>query len=163
METKNKIVKMAKVCHIVSKVLYCVACAVCLTFIVLAIVLSVTDAISDFTSAETAIIFSTAALWAFILIGLLWNVEGIFKCIVRDKTPFCEGVSHYLKKLAIFVLVISVVPALVGSIILKIAEPASEFTFPISVSGIVAGAVLFIIGMFFIYGNELQKSDDETL
>ena len=163
METKNKIVKTAKICHIVSKVLYCVAFAVCLTFIVLAIALSVTEAIDTLSKAETAIIFSTAALWAFILIGLLWNVEGIFKCIVRDGTPFCEGVSHYLKKTSIFVLVISIVPALLGSVILKIVESTSEFTFPISVGGIIAGIVLLIIGIFFKYGNELQKSDDETL
>lgn len=163
METKTKIVKTAKVCHIVAKALYIVSFAVCLTFIVLAIALSVTGAISSFTKAETAVIFSTAALWAFILIGLLWNVEGIFKCIVRDKTPFCEGVSHYLKKTAIFVLVISVVPSLLGSIILRIVETSSEFTFPVSVGGLIAGVVLFIIGMFFKYGNELQKSDDETL
>lgn len=163
METKNKIVKTARVCHVVTKVLYIVACVVCLTFIALAIALSVTDAIKSFSKAETAVIFSTAALWAFILIGLLWNVEGIFKCIVRDKTPFCEGVSHYLKKTAIFVLVISVVPALAGSIVLRIAEPASEFTFPISLSGIVSGVILFLIGLFFKYGNELQKSEDETL
>ena len=163
METKNKIVKTAKVCRIVSKVLYCISFAVCLTFIVLAIALSVTDAIGEFTPAETAIIFSTAALWVFILIGLLWNVEGIFKCIVQEKSPFCEGVSHYLKKTSIFVLVISIVPALLGSIILKIVESTSEFTFPVSVGGIIAGIVLLIIGIFFKYGNELQKSDDETL
>ena len=163
METKNKIVKTAKICHIVSKVLYCASFAVCLTFIVLAIALAVTDAIEGFTPAETAIIFSTSALWAFIFIGLMWNVEGIFKCIVSEKTPFCEGVSHYLKKAAIFMLVISIVPAVLGTLLLSSICPASEFTFPVSISGIVAGAVLFLIGMFFKYGNELQKRDDETL
>ena len=163
MELKNKIVKTAKICKIVSKVLYCVACAVCLVFIALAIALSVTDAISGLTSAETAIIFSTAALWAFILIGLLWNVEGIFRCIEKEQTPFCAGVSHYLKKIAIFVLVISIVPAILGTTLLTAICPESEFTFPVSVSGIVAGGLLFFIGMFFKYGNELQKRDDETL
>ena len=163
MELKNKIVKTAKICKITTKVLYCVSFAVCFVFIALAIALSVTDAIKDFTPAETAIIFATAALWAFILIGLLWNVEGIFKCIERDQTPFGDGVSHYLKKTAIFVLVISIVPALLGTTLLTTICPETEFTFPVSVSGIVSGAILFLIGMFFKYGKELQKRDDETL
>ena len=163
MDTKNKIVKTAKVCHIISKVLYIVAFAVCLAFIVLAIVLPLTNAIYTLTNAETAVLFSTLALYAFICIGLLWNVEGIFKCLAKDGSPFSDGVSHYLKKIAIFVLVLSVVPAIVGTALVRIIYPASELAFPIEVSGIIVGAVLFIIGAIFKYGKELQERDDETL
>lgn len=163
MELKNKIVKMAKVCHIVAKVLYCVACAVCLTFVVLAIALSVTNAISTLTSGETAVLFSTLALYAFVCIGLLWNVEGLFKSIAKEQSPFSEAVSHYLKKISIFTLILSAVPALLGSILLRIVCPETELTFPIEVGGIVAGVILLLIGIFFEYGKELQRSDDETL
>lgn len=163
METKNKIVKLAKVCYVIAKVLYILAFAVCLTFIALAIALPLTNAISTLTPAETAIIFATLALYAFICIGLLWNIEGLFKSIAKEQSPFNKAVNHYLKKIAIFILVISVVPALLGSTLLRIIYSATELTFPISVSGIIAGAVLFLIGMFFKYGNELQKRDDETL
>lgn len=163
METKNKIIKTAKVCCIISKVLYILSCVACLVFIALAIALSCTHAIATLTVAETAIIFSTLALYAFMCIGLLWNVEGIFKSIVGAKAPFDEKVSHYLKKIAIFVISLAIIPALVGSILLRAICPSTEIIFPISFSGIVAGFVMFLFGLFFKYGKELQKNDDETL
>lgn len=163
MDTKNKIVKTARVCHIVTKVLYLVSIAVCLTFIILAIVLPSTDAIVTLHASEVAVVFATLALYAFICIGLLWNVEGLFKSIVQEQSPFNEGVSHYLKKIAIFILLISVVPALVGSTVVRIVYPTTEITFPIEVGGIIAGVVLFVFGVVFKYGKELQKRDDETL
>lgn len=163
MELKNKIVKTAKVCYIAAKVLYLIAFAVCLAFIGLAIGLSVTNAISALSPAETAVLFSTLALYAFVCIGLLWNVEGLFKTIAKEQSPFTERVSHYLKKVAIFVIVLSAVPALLGTTILRIVCPETEVVFPIELCGIVVGAVLFFIGLLFKYGKELQKRDDETL
>lgn len=163
METKKQIIKTAKVCYIVTKVLYALSCVACLVFIALAIALSCTNAIKSFTVAETAIIFSTLALYAFMCIGLLWNVESIFKSVGDEQAPFGDRVSHYLKKIAIFVILLSVVPALVGSILLRTICPSTEFVFPIEFGGIVAGIVLFLIGMFFNYGKELQKNEDETL
>ena len=163
MELKEKIVKTAKVCHVISKVLYLLSIAVTLAFIVLAIVLPNTDAIESMERAEVAVMFSTLALYAFICIGLLWNVEGIFKVIASEHSPFTEGVSHYLKKVAVFVLVLSIVPAILGTIIVRSVCPATELNFPVEVGGIVAGLVLFLIGWFSKYGIELQKKDDETL
>ena len=163
METKNKIVKTAKVCTIISKVLYLLSMVVTLALIVLAIVLPITGAISGYSSGEVAVFFATLALYAFICIGLLWNVEGIFTSVAAAKSPFTERVGHYLKKVAIFATVLSIVPALLGSTILRIINPATELTFPIEFGGIIVGVVLFLIGTFFSYGIELQKRDDETL
>lgn len=163
METKKKIIKTAKVCYSVSKTLYILSCVACTVFIVLAIALSCTHAIKTLTVAETAILFSTLALYAFMCIGLLWNVEGLFKSIKDANAPFGDRVSHYLKKIAIFVILVAVVPALVGSILIRIVCPETEIVFPVSFSGIVAGLVMFIFGLFFKYGKELQKNDDETL
>lgn len=163
METKNKIIKTARVCYIVTKVLYVLSCVTCLAFIALAIALSCTHAIKTLTVAETAIIFGTLALYAFICIGLLWNIEGVFKSVGDGQAPFGERVSHYLKKIAIFVIILSVVPALVGSILLRSICPSTEIVFPIEFGGIIVGIVLFLFGMFFKYGKELQKKDDETL
>lgn len=163
METKNKIFKIAKISYIISKVLYCLACILTLVFIVLSIVLSATNAIKTMTSAETAVLFGTFALYAFISIGLLWNVEGLFKCIIKEKTPFNDGVSHYLKKMAIFTLALSLVPALVGSTIIKIVYPKTSIVFPIEIGGVIIGIVLVIVCVFFKYGKELQQRDDETL
>lgn len=163
METKNKILKTAKVCYIVSKVLYVLSFAVCTIFIALAIALSLTHAIESLSVAETAILFSTFALYSFMSIGLLWNVEGIFKSIGDAQSPFGERISHYLKKIAVFTILLSTVPALVGSTVMRAVCPETELVFPVSFGGIIAGIVLLLLGMFFKYGKELQKNDDETL
>lgn len=163
MKTKMKVVKTAKICGIVAKVLYLLSFVLCLAFIALAIALPLTNAISALTPAEVAVIFGTLALYAFILIGLLWNIKGVFKIIVREKTVFAEKVAHYLKKVAVFVIILSVVPAIFGSAALRIACPTTEITLPIELSGVIVGVVLFLIGAFFNYGKELQEREDETL
>lgn len=163
MKMKNKIIKTSKICNKITKLLYYLSCIMCLTFIVLAIVLSCTKAIKSFTVAETACLFGTLALYSLITTGLLWNVSSIFKNIEQEKTPFSEKVSYYLKRSAIYIMLISVVPALVGSTILRIIYPQTDLTFPISLGGIISGIAMFMIGMFFNYGEELQKNEDETL
>lgn len=163
MDTKNKIVKRAKICTIISKVLYLLSFVVCLTFIALAIALPRTNTISSMSTAETTVIFATLALYSFICIGLLWNVEGIFRTIAKEGSPFTERVCHYLKKVAIYIIILSVIPAVVGSTVLRIVCPEAETVFPIGIGGIIAGAVLFSIGLIFNYGRELQKKDNETL
>lgn len=162
METKTKIIQTSKVCYKATKVLYYVSYAACLIFLLLAVVLSCTNAIKGYSQAETACLFGTLAAYSFICSGLLWNIAGVFKSI-REKAPFCNGVSAYLKKSAVFVLLLSVVPAIVGSTVLRIAEPSTQWVFPISFGGIISGFVTFMLGMFFEYGAELQAKDDETL
>lgn len=142
---------------------YILSFVACTAFIVLAIALSCTHAIKSLSVAETAVLFSTLALYAFMCIGLLWNVEGIFKSVGETQAPFSDRVSHYLNKIAVFIILLAVVPALVGSVIIRAVCPSTEIVFPISFGGIVAGIVLLLLVMFFKYGKELQKNDDETL
>ncbi len=163
METKNDVIKVAKKCLVVSKVLYAISCVACFVFIGLSIILSCTKGMETMTVAETASLFGTLALYCFVCMGLLWNVEGFFKSVLQEKAPFGERVSHYLKKSAIFVVVLSFAPALIGSTVLRLLVPKTEMVFPVSFGGIIAGVVLFIIGIFFKYGKELQKNEDETL
>ena len=163
MKTKNEIIKIAKISYIVSKILYCLSFLACIVFIILAFVLSANNPIESFAPAETGVFFGTLALYSFMFIGLLWNVESLFKSIAKEQAPFSESVSHYLKKIAIFIILVSVVPALVGSCLAKIVYPTTELLFPIELSGVIAGIVLFLIGLSFKYGQELQRKDDETL
>lgn len=156
METKNKIIKTGKICSIISKVVYCLDCVACLTFIVLAITLSYTGAIKSLTAGETAILFSTLALYSFIAIGLLWNLERIFVNIVKEETPFSKSAPHYLKKVGIFLILLSTIPALVGTILLHSITPATELNFPIELGGIIAGIVLLVFCQFVQYGKELE-------
>lgn len=161
--TKSKCVKTAMACKITTKVLYILDITSFFVFAVLAIVLPCTGAIKSITKAECAIIFSVLALYAFLLIGLLWNVQMFFESIEKSKAPFNDKASKYLKKSAIFTVVVSLIPAIIGSILIRAIVPLSEFVFRIEPVGVVTGAVLFLVGLFFKYGNELQKRDDETL
>lgn len=163
METKNKIVKTAKVCGVIAKVLYLLACVEFVALIVLAIVLPQVHPLESYTSKETAVFFIELALYAFILIGLLWNVESLFKTIATERTPFAERVGHYLKKTAIFTIVLSIVPAVVGTSLAHLLCKGTELVFPTEGGGVAIGVVLLLIGVFFKYGTELQKKDDETL
>lgn len=160
---KEKMLKVAKVCEIVTKVFYILACTLTSVFIVLAIVLSTTDAISGYTPAEVALIFGGIALYCFMLIGVLWNVEQIFKNIVIYKTPFNEKVTHYLKKTAWCTILTSVIPALIGSILVKAIVGESEVRFDFQIVGLIVGVVTLLLGYVFNYGITLQKQDDETL
>lgn len=163
MKTKNKIIKTARICHKITKGLYYASFVFCFVFVVLAIVLSSTKTIKSLTVAETACLFGTLALYSFMSIGLLWNVASIFKNIEQEKAPFSEKVSHYLNRSAIFVVLVSIIPAIVGSTILRILYPATELTFPISLGGIISGITILMISLFFNYGKELQQNEDETL
>ena len=163
METKNKIIKLAKGCHIASRVLYFGSMVACLAFTVLAIVLPCVNAIKDFSVAEVATLFGTLAFYSFVCIGLFWNVAGIFKSMINDQAPFSARVSHYLKKTAVFVIVLAVVPALVGSTVVRLIDTDTQMVFPISLGGVVSGLVMFVLGLFFKYGKELQIKEDETL
>lgn len=92
MDAKNKTVKMARVCHLLQR-FYILACIACLTLIILAITLPLTNAIDTLSNAETAVVFGTAALTAFICIGLLWNVEELFKILRKNNR---RSVSRYV-------------------------------------------------------------------
>ena len=163
MDTKNKIIQTAKVGRIVSQVLYILSIVACLVFTVLAIVLPLTDAIKAIEPAESAIIFAMLAVYAFFTFGLLWNVQQFFASIEKGQSIFNARAGKYLKKTAIFTLVLAVVPAIIGSTLINAIVPDSEFVFRVEVAGIITGALLLLVGLFFEYACELQKKDDETL
>lgn len=159
MDTKNKIVKNAKICRVICKVFYCLACVSCIVFIALAIALSRTNAIKSLTAAETAILFGTLSLNAFIVVGLLWNIEQVFVNIVKEQTPFSKKVTHYLKKTGIFLILLSTIPALIGTVLLRAIVHTTELNFSIGLGGIIAGIVLILLCQFFVYGNELEQKN----
>lgn len=159
MEAKNKIVKIGKICDVVFKVLYCLSFVACATFVVLAIALSCTNAVNAFSAGETAILFGTLALYAFIAIGLFWNIEGVFKSIVKEHTLLCESVNHYMIKTGIFLMAVATVPAVVGTILLHSITPATGLSFPVDAGGIIAGAVLLLLTKFLRLEKEALTND----
>lgn len=163
MNNKNKLLKIAKGCKIASKVLYILDCATCLTFVVLAIVLPLTNAIKTLSTAEVAIMFSVLSLYSFLLIDFFWNTQKLFANIEKAQTPFNLTTIKCLKRLAWSIVVISVVPAILGSILIHAIAPNSDVVFRIELVGIISGIVMFLLGLVFSYGKELQDKDDATL
>ncbi len=164
LSSKDKIVKIAKAGEIVSKIFYITAIVCALVGITCAIaapLVKIADA--PLTLAEELIAAGIVTLYAFFLINVWWNVEQIFKNIRVNQTPFNERVTHYLKKTAIAVILISIIPALLGSILVNAIVPESILHFDFQYIGFGVGILLFFLGLVFKYGIELQKKDDETL
>lgn len=163
MKDKDKIIKISKICKVVAKVLYVLDCVMTLASLILAIVLPLTNAIKTISSAECAIIFSVLTLYGFFMIDFLWNTTKFFDTIYKEKSVFNIKITKCIKRLAISSLILSTIPAIIGSILIHSICPTSEFVFRLEIVGIMAAIVLFFISLFFKHGAELQKQDDETL
>lgn len=161
--SKEKIINISKTCMVVSKVLYVLNCMATLAFLVLAIVLPTTKAIKSITPSECAIVFSVVTLYSFFLIDFLWNTTKFFESIYKEQSVFHCKITKYLKRIALSSLILSIIPALIGSILIHAIAPASEFVFRFEIVGIMTGIVLFFIALFFEHGATLQKQEDETL
>lgn len=162
-EVKDKIIKISKTCKVVSKVLYVLDCIATFAFLVLAIVLPLTKAIKTITPAECAIMFSVLTLYAFFMIDFLWNTTKFFDTICLQQSVFNLKVTKCIKRIAISSLILSTVPAIIGSILIHAIVPKSELVFRLEIVGIMAAIVMLFISLFFKHGAELQKQDDETL
>ena len=130
---------------------------------VLAIALPLAGVTGEYQKAEVVILLGGAALYAFLSINVLWNVEQIFKSIRVNQTSFSTQVTHYLKKTAVAIMIIAIVPALIGSILIQAIVPESVVRFDFQYVTLVIGLVLLMLGHVFNYGIELQNKDDETL
>lgn len=162
-DNKGRIIKISKICKVIAKVLYVLDCIVTFAFLVLAIVLPLTNAIKSISPAECAIIFSVLTLYAFFMIDFLWNTTKFFDTICTEQSVFNIKVTKCIRRIAISSLILSTVPAIIGSILIHAIVPTSEFVFRIEIVGIMASVVLFFISLFFKHGAELQRKDDETL
>ncbi len=163
MKDKEKIIKISKICKIVSKVFYIVDCVITFVLFALAIILPITNAIPSISKAECAIIFSVLTLYAFFLIDFFWNTTKFFNTIYTQQSVFGVSITKSIQRIAISTFILSTIPALIGSILIHAIVPNSEFVFRFEIVGISAAVVLYFIGLFFNYGAKLQKQDDETL
>ncbi len=86
---------------------------------------------------------------------------------MKEGRPFEEGISETVKKFGHFVLAATVIGAFVHFLLdtVFIAIGAESVPLPISISieGIFAAIVIYLISYIFRYGEELQKQADETL
>ena len=164
LNNKERMIKTAKVCEVITKVLYVLSCVGAVACTVLAIVLPLTNTIPSLKPAEVALIFGGAAVYCFMAINVLWNASQIFRNIYIYETPFNEKVVHYLKKTAIAIILISIIPSLSGSILVHyLAGDESIVKFDFQFVGVIIGILTLLLGFVFKYGVELQKKEDETL
>ena len=157
-EMMKKLYVFAKVCYII-----CLIAAPVL--VILGVVFGLNNTIDGRTTGETIISFSVLALYAFSAAGLLWNVEMLFKDMGENGSPFSEKSGHYITKTARFLLILSVVPALIGKIAMGIlsgiTKAESELQFDFGFGGIIFGLILLYISLAFDYGYKLENKDKE--
>ena len=143
------------------KVFYYICLAVTVSAIVLGIILASEHAIKEWTKGETLLFFGIVALYAFLSVGLFWNVEELFKNMADEKSPFCERAGHYINKTAFYIFALSILPSLVGMVVLGIMQTSygivSSLKFEFGYSGVISGIITLFLSMVFDYGYELQQ------
>lgn len=163
MNNQEKLVKVARVGYIVSKVCYLLACVGCVAAAVLAVVLPLTVKNHTIPPMQFCAMFVDLALVMFFAIGILWNAQQWCRAIRDTGSPFTPKLPKYLLKMGITTILASTLPAIIATAIVQSVIRDSELVFNIGISGIICGVILIFGSVFFQYGAKLQQSNDETL
>lgn len=122
------------------------------------------------TKQQLAIYILTFSITLAISVVILMIGAKLFRRILvpmKEGRPFEEGISAVIKKFGHFVLAATVIRAFIGFLFdtVLIALDAEPEPLPITVSldGIFAAILIYLISYIFHYGEELQKQADETL
>lgn len=122
------------------------------------------------TKQQLAIYILTFSITLAITVVILMIGAKLFRRILvpmKEGRPFEEGISTVIKKFGHFVLAATVIRAFIGFLFdtVLIALDAEPEPLPITVSldGIFAAILIYLISYIFHYGEELQKQADETL
>lgn len=122
------------------------------------------------TKQQLAIYILTFSITLAITVVILMIGAKLFRRILvpmKEGRPFEEGISAVIKKFGHFVLAATVIRAFIGFLFdtVLIALDAEPEPLPITVSldGIFAAILIYLISYIFHYGEELQKQADETL
>ena len=145
LQQNNKFKNTVVFCLVVCKVAYVLCIVACAVFAILTPVLAINNAIGGLVPAETAILFGGLTLYLFLFVNLFWNACQIFEYAKESNNPFCERVVHYTKKFALATIVVSIVPAIVCKILLKLFVGESVLHFDIQFVGEIVGLILLIL------------------
>lgn len=123
----------------------------------------------------TAFLLSASVMAAVELIMLAVGTKVFRKILVSMKQgkPFESGTSDKIKKFGHFVLIFSIVGNFISFMInlvtvhllntAEMFENSADFVVGISLDGVIAAIIVYLISYIFRYGEELQKQADETL
>lgn len=98
----------------------------------------------------------------FILFVLLLAYQ-IFKSISLDAIPFSQANAIRLKKIAIVLVIYSIVQPISRAWFYTIFAPEITIQVSLNVISTILSLIFFFISIVFTYGAELQRLSDETL
>ena len=122
------------------------------------------------TKQQLAIYIISASLTEAILVVIMMiGIKLVRRIMIpmKEGRPFEEGISDIIKKFGHFVLAATVIGGfihfLLDTVFIAIGAEPEPLPVSISVEGIFAALVIYLISYIFRYGEELQKQADETL
>lgn len=122
------------------------------------------------TKQQLAIYIISASLTEAILVVIMMiGIKLVRRIMIpmKEGRPFEEGISDTIKKFGHFVLAATVIGGfihfLLDTVFIAIGAEPEPLPVSISVEGIFAALVIYLISYIFRYGEELQKQADETL
>ena len=122
------------------------------------------------TKQQLAIYILTFSITLAITVVILMIGAKLFRRILvpmKEGRPFEEGISAVIKKFGHFVLAATVIRAFIGflfdTVLIAISAEPEPLPITVSLDGIFAAILIYLISYIFHYGEELQKQADETL
>ncbi|MBC1534024.1 DUF2975 domain-containing protein [Listeria seeligeri] len=116
----------------------------------------------QYKETEQWILLGVAVFSFIILAVLLWIASMIFKDLATNFAPFSEIGIIRLRRISQLLLIYSVVPQILYSILHKIIIPGYYFSLGLNMSLLFA-IIFYCLTEIFRYGAFLQKESDETL
>ena len=122
------------------------------------------------TKQQLAIYILTFSITLAISVVILMIGAKLFRRILvpmKEGRPFEEGISAVIKKFGHFVLAATVIRAFIGflfdTVLIALSAEPEPLPITVSLDGIFAAILIYLISYIFHYGEELQKQADETL
>ena len=122
------------------------------------------------TERQFAIYVISASVTEIIWVAILMiGIKLVRRMMVpmKEGRPFEDGISKIIKKFGHFVLAATVfgtfIRFLLDTVFIAIGAEPEPLPISISLEGIFAAIVIYLISYIFRYGEELQKQADETL
>ncbi|MDV0441138.1 hypothetical protein [Methanorbis furvi] len=116
----------------------------------------------DMFVRTSAVFLVSAIVYVGLLAAMLRSMGQIFSEVRKTLLPFTAANAQRLKKAAIYMALVAVVPYLigvVGSLIIGVYVELIPFGFEL----LIASAVIYCLAHIFEYGVLLQQQADETL
>ncbi|MCD2247370.1 DUF2975 domain-containing protein [Listeria marthii] len=116
----------------------------------------------QYVQTEEWILLGIAVFSSILIAWLLWTTSMIFKDLAAEFTPFSDIEVNRLRRIAWLLLVYSLVPQIVYSILHTVLIPGYSITLGLNTSFFFA-LIFYCLTEIFRYGASLQKESDETL